>query len=139
MSNASFCCSVCGIKLHTRNLKFGTCRNHRRTEPDRPTLGQAIWFSAKLEKEFFIDGVRSGARWVSKKFEMPQRGIYIGMRTVYDGTVQRGTYEDPSHLEVERGVTHAIVITHERKAPVRVPFDAIHYVYEDLSQQPATL
>jgi len=102
---------------------------------DRPTLGQVVWFSAKLERH----GDGANMRWLPKTLENRQLGLYMGMRTVYNGIVVRGTYDDPSHLSDLEGVTHALIVTHERKAPVRVPFDAIHYTYEDLSQQPDTL
>jgi len=52
----------------------------------------------------------------------------MGLRTVFDGTVFHGRgWEESAHFESTRGFAHALVVFHPRKAPVRVPFDALHW------------
>lgn len=93
----------------------------------RPTLGQRVTFTATLYRNHLS---RGEVAWTALS-NAPRSGVYVGMRTVYDGRVQHGHrdlesgYYEAAYFEAKTGITHALVAVHERKAPVRVPFDSL--------------
>jgi hypothetical protein len=84
-------------------------------------LGQAVTFTSVLINHHEPAGT---AKWISHECD-PRQGFFMGFRTVYDGVRSRGSYDDPGYLKVTRGIYHALVVVHPRKAPLRVPLDAI--------------
>ena len=85
-------------------------------------LGQPVVFDAALRNHHDPPG---RATWTRHKCaETP--GYFMGYRTVFDGVRISGNgYDDPSYFRPSRGIYHALVVTHPRRAPVRVPLDAI--------------
>ena len=84
-----------------------------------PQIGDEVRAKGHLVKEYFKDEkIRT---WVAKNYERPVKGIYIGKRTLYYGTIDWN--RDSNQYFKPTGAFPAyLVVTHPRKKPI--------YVYE---------
>ena len=96
------------------------------TEKKKPQLGDPVEFTAVLIRNRSADSLS----WITSSVPA-RRGVYMGSRTVYEGRVRgggstglEGEYEAPYFCH-DKSITHALVVVHERRAPVRVPFSAL--------------
>lgn len=82
--------------------------------------GQAVKCSVKLERRW---GKNHFKYWnpVESKFT----GIFLGLRTLYDGQVHFGDYEESVTFTRKRSFVAALVSPGERLNPVYVPLEAI--------------
>lgn len=91
------------------------------------SVGELVFFTAVLERDKSYNGP---VLWVSHPCER-RRGWYMGQRTVYEGDHRRGSEGsawhdgEPACLLVARGISHALVVFDPRKAPIRIPWDAL--------------
>jgi hypothetical protein len=86
------------------------------------SLGDRVRCTATLCKVW--DDIHHGVKWVEPPCHAFD-GYFMGVRTVYEGTIDFGGPGEQSVLRRTRSVTHALVVTHLRKNPIRVPLNAI--------------
>lgn len=89
------------------------------------TLNREWVTSSVLDENVFVPAMKGTLKWLTKDCP-PTDGVYVGWRTVYNGTYHRGTGSfaggDPPELRDRKGITHALVAVHQRSALVRVPW-----------------
>lgn len=100
-------------------------------------LGQRVRFTRALWRTTGGDGPVRGS--IRKQWEPspdwaehgPKEGVVVGTRTLQNGYVLWGSYEDPSTWHVESTVPSVLVSTHLRANPVHVHPDDIEIVHPD--------
>jgi hypothetical protein len=88
----------------------------------RPEFGQRVTIRAFMKRYArwdYTKGYLAGHDWKRIELDAETKAIYIGYRTVYDGTIIHNYGEDN---EFKRDTSHRVylVVTNERTNPIRV-------------------
>ena len=93
-------------------------------------LGAKVWITGKYRRDYRtqMTDKRADAQlvsgWAAVDLSAPRTGIYIGSRSLQEGFVE---YTEDSHGWIRCGtIPCALVVTHPRKNPIRVPLHSIH-------------
>jgi hypothetical protein len=92
------------------------------TSASRPKLGQAVLYSAQLERTY--DPKTQLFSWVA--VAIPQTyGFYAGHRVKHTGKIVPGDWETPTEWERAGSIPCALIIYNEFRKPIYVPFDTL--------------
>lgn len=91
-------------------------------------LGTRVKFTTPLRRayEHRMDGDR-GSNWKVWKpalsYSGPLAGIVIGVRTLSDGLVFYGSYDEPTSFHPKESFKAALIVTDLKRKPIFVRFD----------------
>lgn len=91
----------------------------------RPRLGEKRAFSARAVREFSGAGFSSSSvKWVSSPIIPTARGMYVGYRKVYDGTIEKDDADGfiaPVRWFVKKKTREVwLFVTDPRQNPIKV-------------------
>lgn len=97
---------------------------------DRPALGTRIKSTGRMYR------VGHKTRTWKEMYvtQMPLHGIYIGYRDLQNGRVESLGYEEGNCFVQTGTVRCALIVTHERANPIRVPFDGLELEISDATK-----
>lgn len=95
---------------------------------DRPRLGEKVIATAVAERTYQQEDGKATieVHWVRKAIE-PVKGVYIGHRFKRSGLYNFSAYSGGGHLTPIGGMSVALVVTGERRAPIQVPWDCLKW------------
>lgn len=96
-------------------------------------LGKRVKFTTPLRRahEHRVDGDRS-SNWkvwrAALSYTGPLEGILIGVRTLSDGLVYYGNFDEPTSFAPKESFKAALIATSLKRKPVLVRFDDLQAV-----------
>jgi hypothetical protein len=75
----------------------------------------------ELKKTYGAYGEKTRRRWERQPLNPPRSGWVVGYRTIFDGTVERDSYDDPPYFAIEKAHRCVLVAFTPHTRPVQVP------------------